>query len=126
MKIHVKACIVIAFSSFAYADNAILWDGLYKQYQGTYLMYSGDFDEMRAPVREQQKIAFMLQRQIAKDMFNAIGPDLKHACGASPDLRVRQRGDIDCTYDKSDEGSPYTCHFGINLRTGKSIAGASC
>jgi hypothetical protein len=59
-------------------------------------------------------------------MFDAIGPDLKEACGTTLGMRQRQRGDVDCSYDKEQRGSPYTCHFGIDLRKGKSLAGSTC
>ncbi len=71
-------------------------------------------------------MSFMVEGQIAREMFESIGPDLKGACGASSGLRVRETGDVGCTYDKDNPASPYTCHFGLDLRTGKSILGATC
>ena len=102
------------------------WDGSYTPYSMHYLMYSGTLSEVQPPTRTEQRLSFAVQGQLAKDMFDSIGPDLKLSCGTTLGMRQRTRGDLDCSYDKDDAASPYTCHFGLDLRKGKSIAGAIC
>ena len=112
--------------SLAYADTKKPWDGSYKPFNGEYLVYSGDLGEQQAPTKADRKVSFMVEGPLAKEMFASIGPDQKDACGTLSGLRVRQKGDLDCTYDKDHPSAPYTCHFGLNLRTGKSISGSIC
>ena len=99
-------------------------DGNYTPYSMHYLMYSGTLGEAQPPTRTEQRLSFAVQGQLAKEMFDSIGPDLKLSCGTTLGMRQRTRGDVDCSYDKDDAASPYTCHFGLDLRKGKSIAGA--
>jgi hypothetical protein len=113
-----------ALASLAYA--AKIWDGSYTAFKGEYLIYSGDLGEEAAPTPTDRKASFLLQGEVARNLFESIGPDLKDACGSSSGMRMRQKGDLDCTYDKSSKSSPYACHFGINLRTGKSMYGSIC
>jgi hypothetical protein len=82
--------------------------------------------EGAAPTPVDRKAAFMLKGEVARNLFESIGPDLKNACGTLSGMRMRQKGDLDCTYDKDSKSSPYVCHFGINLRTGKSTYGSIC
>lgn len=119
----VMAC---AVSAFAHAGDDKSWDGSYKSFKGRYLVYSGDLGEQAPPTIRDRKAGFMIEGPLAKEMFDAIGPDLKEACGASATLRIREKGDLDCTHDKDTPAAPYTCHFGLNLRTGKSIGGSIC
>jgi hypothetical protein len=102
------------------------WDGSYTPYSVHYLMYSGTLGEAQPPTRTEQRLSFAIRGQLAKQMFDSIGPDLKLSCGTTLGIRQRTRGDVDCSYDKDDAESPYTCHFGLDLRKGKSIAGAIC
>jgi hypothetical protein len=102
------------------------WDGNYTPYSMHYLMYSGTLGEARPPTRTEQRLSFAIRGPLAKEMFDSIGPDLKLSCGTTLGMRQRTRGDLDCSYDNDDAESPYTCHFGLDLRKGKSIAGAIC
>jgi len=79
-----------------------------------------------APTSTDRKAAFVFHGEAAKSLFDSIGPDLKEACGTSSGLRVREKGDLDCVYDKDDRASSYVCHLGIDLRTGKSMHGSIC
>lgn len=112
--------------SLAYAGTKKVWDGNYAPSTIRYLIYSNDLDEAQAPRRADQRLAVAITGDLARQMFEAIGPDLKEACGTTLGMRQRQRGDVDCSYDKDQPKSPYTCHFGIDLRKGKSIAGSTC
>jgi hypothetical protein len=125
MKI-LSAVILGASALFSLAYAAKPWDGTYTAFKGEYLIYSGDLGEEAAPIPTDRKAAFMLQGEVARNLFESIGPDLKDACGVSSGMRVRQKGDLDCTYLKDSKTSPYVCHFGINLRTGKSTYGSIC
>lgn len=124
-----QICILIAAAaaaSLAYAGTKKVWDGRFAPSTIHYLIYSQDLDEAQAPTAADQRISVAITGDLAKQMFDAIGPDLKEACGTTLGMRQRQRGDVDCSYDKEQRGSPYTCHFGIDLRKGKSIAGSTC
>jgi hypothetical protein len=118
--------VLAAMAVFSLAYAAKPWDGGYAAFKGEYLIYSGDLGEEAAPIPSDRKAAFMFQGDVARNLFESIGPDLKDACGASSGMRMRQKGDLDCTYDKDVKSSPYVCHFGINLRTGKSMYGSIC
>lgn len=113
-----------ALGSLAWAAKP--WDGRYAAFKGEYLIYSGELGEVAAPTPSDRKAAFVLHGEVARKLFDSIGPDLKDACGTPAGLRVRQKGDMDCSYDKDNQSSPYVCRFGIDLRTGKSTYGAIC
>jgi hypothetical protein len=102
------------------------WDGSYMRFAGNYLIYSNDLDEKAAPTAKDRRVSFAVEGPLAKQLFESIGPDQKAACGATPDLRIRNRGDLSCSFDRSDAKNPYLCHFGLDLRSGKSIAGSTC
>jgi len=124
-----KPRIAVLFTSAALASLAFAakpWDGAYMAFRGEYMMYSGDLGEEAAPTVTDRKVAIVLDREVSKILFATIGPDIKDTCGTASGLRVREKGDLSCTYDKDDRASPYTCHFGIDLRTGKSIPGSIC
>ena len=89
-------------------------------------MYSNDLDEKQPPTKIDRKIALMVEGDVAREMFNSMGADLKLACGVTLSVRVRSKGDLECSFDKDDQAAPYTCYFGFDLKTGKSIAGATC
>lgn len=112
--------------TYAYAGAKTSWDGSYATFNGRYLAYSGELGEQQQPARSDRKTAFMVEGPLAKELFDGIGPDLKDACGTMSGLRVRQKGHVDCTFDKDHPAAPYTCHFGLDLKTGKSIPGSIC
>lgn len=116
----------IGASSIVYAAAQKDWDRIYATATIHYLFYSNDLDEAQAPTPSDQRLSIAITGDPAKQIFDVIGPDLKVGCGTTLGMRQRQRGDIDCYYDKEQSPSPYTCHFGFNLRKGKSIAGATC
>jgi hypothetical protein len=115
-----------AVATLASAGPKKIWDGRYSPAAIHYLVYSNDLDEAKAPTPSDQRVSIAITGELAKQMFEAIGPDLKVGCGTTLDMRQRQRGDLDCSWDKDQPGSPYTCHLGIDLRKGKSIAGSTC
>jgi hypothetical protein len=125
MKTRVAIVAATMLCSLAAVAASKQWDASYAPYTVHYLMYSGELGDSKPPTRTQQRLSFAIQGQLAKEMFDSIGPDLKLGCGTTLGMRQRERGDVDCSYDK-DEKDPYTCHFGIDLRKGKSMAGATC
>lgn len=116
----------IACASLAYAGGKREWDGNYTSATIHYLFYSNDLDEAKPPTPTDRRMSFAVTGDLARQIFDSIGPDLKVACGTTLGMRQRQRGDVDCSYDKEQPSSPYTCHFGFSLRNGKSIAGSTC
>ncbi|WP_256078024.1 hypothetical protein [Massilia sp. YIM B04103] len=125
-KLYRYIAIAASFSSLAYAEIKKPWDGSYQSFKGDYLIYSGDLGEQQPPTRADRKASFVVEGRLAKELFESIAPDLKDACGTLSGLRVRQKGHVDCTYDKDHPASPYTCHFGLDLRSGKSTTGSIC
>ena len=93
--------------------------------KGDYQVYGGTLSEKLPPTPKDRKVAFMFKGPFAKDLFNQIGPDVKKAdaCSSAASYRERRRGDVDCVYTK-DNG--YSCYFGIDVLTGKSMYGAIC
>lgn len=94
-----------------------------KPLKGEYQVYGGTLSEVQPPTPKDRKVSFMFTGPLARDLFNQIGPDLKQACGAAPDHRTRNRGDLSCIWDK-DGG--YVCYFGLDVPTGKSTYGSIC
>jgi len=63
--------------------------------------------------------------KVSKEIFDSIGPDLHgpQVCVADPKDRYRKKGNIQCI--RSHDGS-YSCTFGFDMITGKSIRGSIC
>jgi hypothetical protein len=93
--------------------------------QGDYYVYGGTLGEMMPPTRKDRKVSFMFTGQLAKDLFNEIGPDVKKeaACSSADGYRERRRGDLSCIHIKGNE---YSCTFGINVVSGKGTYGSIC
>lgn len=94
-----------------------------KALKGDYYTYGGTLGEMTPPTQKDRKLSFMFTGELAKDLFDQIGPDVKDACSSGPNYRERRRGDLDCIFTK-EEG--YACHVGLDVRTGKSLIGSIC
>jgi hypothetical protein len=94
-----------------------------KPLKGDYLLYGGELGDTVPPTNKDRKVAFTFRGPLAKDLFDHIGPDSKDACGAAPDHRIRDRGDLSCVWDKGDG---YICYFGLDVPTGKSTNGSIC
>ena len=119
-------CLVSAFALLPFAHAVDKKDGgryLAKPLKGDYYVYGGSIGDSTPPTQKDRKLSFMFTGPLAKDLFDHIGPDAKISCSAAPDYRERNRGDLNCTWAK-DEG--YSCYFGLNVRTGKSIPDSSC
>lgn len=94
-----------------------------KPLKGDYWVYGGELGDTIPPTKNDRKVAFTFRGSLAKELFDQIGPDNKETCGAAPDHRIRDRGDLSCVWDKR-EG--YVCYFGLDVPKGKSTYGVTC
>jgi hypothetical protein len=88
-----------------------------------YLIYSGDMGDERAPTKTDRKLSIQVSGQAAREIFDSIYPDSKVTCSEEKGQRLREKGELWCAFSPSNG---YRCYFGFDLRTGKSIGGASC
>ena len=95
----------------------------YRAFKGEYTIYSGDLGDQQAPARNDRKLSFIIDGQAAKEIFKAMPPDDKETCSGEKGTRSRSKENVWCTFNPEDG---YTCYFGFDLRTGKSIAGGMC
>jgi hypothetical protein len=100
-----------------------VWGSVYRPFSATYVMYGGGLGDSYAPTAGDRHIAFGVKGQVAKKMFDAMGPDLKSVCGAENGTRVREKDAVSCWLGI---GGGYVCDFGFDLTTGKSIGGSVC
>lgn len=105
------------------AETTETWNSGQKPLKGDYWVYGGNLGDMVPPTKKDRKVSFTFKGPLAKDLFKQIGPDNKDTCGAAPDHRIRDRGDLSCVWDMR-EG--YTCYFGLDVPTGKSTYGSIC
>ena len=94
----------------------------YQVISGRYAIYSGELGEQLAPTRDDRKLSLIIEGQPAKAIFDSMAPDDKVACGGEGS-RSRTKGQAWCTYQPR---RGYKCYLGLDLRTGKSIAGGMC
>jgi hypothetical protein len=95
----------------------------YRAFKGEFTIYSGDLGDQQAPTRDDRKLSFIIEGQAAKEIFNALPSDDKETCSGEKGARSRSKENVWCTFNPEDG---YTCYFGFDLRTGKSIAGGMC
>lgn len=95
----------------------------YQALKGEYRVYSGELGNQQAPTRADRRVSFIIEGKAAKDIFDAIAGDDKLTCSGTKGARSRTKGTMWCTYEP---GEGYTCYFGFDLKTGKSIAGGIC
>lgn len=112
-----------ALLSLAYAAEQANWPAPYRTFKGEYTIYSGGLGDQQAPTRDDRKLSFIIEGQPAKDIFESMYPDDKQTCSGAKGARSRSKGNVWCTYNPRNG---YTCYFGFDLRTGKSIAGGTC
>jgi hypothetical protein len=109
--------------SLGYAAEQAHWPAPYKSFKGEYTIYSGDLGDQQAPTQGDRKLSFIIEGQAAKEIFNAMPPDDKQTCSGEKGARSRSKEKVWCTFNPGDG---YTCYFGFDLRTGKSIGGGIC
>jgi hypothetical protein len=96
-----------------------VWEYAQKPFVGSYQLYGGFPDRAHAASAGDIKLAINLADNSAKEMFNAIGPDIESHCDVRG-FRLRQRDMLLCRYRAKDG---YWCTFGFDLSTGLSIGG---
>jgi hypothetical protein len=94
-----------------------------KPMKAEFSIYSGDMGDERAPTSTDRKLAVEVTGLAAKEIFDSIYPDAKVTCSDEKGQRLRRKDRLWCSFSPSDG---YRCYFGFDLRTGKSIGGASC
>lgn len=109
-------------SSLAFAGDQ---EEPYKKFSGTYWIYGGELSEPRPPTMGDKKIVFSINGQLAKELFDAIGPDKHDVCTEGSGIRMRWQDKRNLLCSRSKEGE-YECNFGFDLRTGKGIRGSIC
>jgi hypothetical protein len=90
---------------------------------GDYVIYGGGLADPHAPATGDKHIAIWIKGRAAKEVFDALGSDLKDACGTEDGGRVRAKENVSCTYHRKDG---YACDFGFDLTSGRSIGGSIC
>lgn len=96
---------------------------LTKPMKAQYSIYSGEMGDERPPTKTDRKLAVEVHGIAAKEIFDAIYPDAKVTCSDEKGQRLRSKGQLWCSYSPANG---YRCYYGFDLRTGASIAGASC
>ena len=109
--------------SAIYASGKDTWVSENRPFNGLYSIYGGELGEEVAPTRNDRKLSIEITGPPAKEMFDSMYPDFQPTCSGEKGDRDRRKGNLYCSYSTS---GTYRCFLGYNLRTGKSIAGASC
>jgi hypothetical protein len=95
--------------------------------QVRYTIFSGyTLGDRDAPTPTDRKLAILVDGQAAKEIFDSIGPDLPSSCSQEKGDHDREKQGVQCTYAARRRAKGYQCWIGIDLRTGKSTATASC
>ncbi|TFW31547.1 hypothetical protein E4O92_13565 [Massilia horti] len=104
--------------------------GLWKPLKGAiYKFHSGIVADATPPTANDRRLTFLVDGNIAKEIFNSIGPDYPETCGSEKGDRDRVKKGIVCSYtaqDEKDKDGPYRCWIGLNLKTGDTIGTISC
>jgi hypothetical protein len=119
----IVAILVLLTCGAGLARSAQLWKFEYRPFKGEYHVYGGTLGEETEPTKRSRNIAYHVSGPVAQQMFDAMGPDLKDVCGAEGGQRIRQRAEVSCSFHPKDG---YSCSFGFDLITGRSIAGIQC
>lgn len=116
------AIVLLALSGGATADAVDDW---FKKFSGTYWIYSGSLGDSAPPTSTDRKLGFAIHGTVAREIFNAIGPDVHDLCTEGDGIRIRRKDNerLSCSRSRKAE---YQCNFGFDLRTGKSIGGIIC
>jgi len=114
--------ILLPVAALALADSV---DDSFMKFSGRYWIYGGSLGDSTEPTPKDKKIGIAVHGRMAKDIFDAIGPDVHDICTEGNGTRIREKdhGSLSCS--RSDKGR-YQCNFGFDLRTGKSIGGIIC
>jgi len=120
----------IALSLARAADPSSDPYGLWKPLQGAlYKVHSGIVSDRTPPTASDRKLTVLVDGKTAKEIFDALGPDLPDTCSGEQGDRMRDKKGIHCSYTAQDKGTkdgPYRCWIGLDLRSGDSIGTVSC
>ena len=105
------------------AQSTQQWLFSYQPVQGHYVIYGGGLGDPLPPSSKDKRIAFRIDGKAAKQLFDAMGPDLRNTCGVEGENRLRQRAHVSCSYHPRDG---HHCDFGFDLLSGHSIGGFTC
>jgi hypothetical protein len=110
-------------ASVAVADN---WQLAYHPAQAEYAIYGGGLGDPVAPAKGDRKVAFAIHGNAAKDIFDSMGPDKPDRCSSESgtQLRSQDHDRLTCTLDGGN--GQYSCYFGFDLKSGKSVGGSVC
>ena len=104
--------------------------GGWKSLRGAvYLIHGGSLADRQLPTAKDNKLSIAIDGQSAKEIFNAIGPDLPTTCSGDKGDRARSKKGVSCSFtaqDKAAKDGPYRCWIGIDLKTGDSVGTVSC
>ena len=123
-------CLSIAATGYFAAAN-VPGDpsGLWKPFSGVYKIHSGGVADRTPPTSKDQRLTVNFDGKTAREVFDALGPDLTSTCTGEVGDRTREKKGITCMYTaqdvKSKEG-PYRCWIGLNLKTGESVSTSGC
>jgi hypothetical protein len=113
----------VAFLSLIQAAEQAQLPAPYREFKGSYTIYSGGLDDQQAPTKNDRKLSLIIEGAAAKNIFDAMPPDDKQTCITEKGARSRSKEKVWCTFSPSDR---YICYFGFDLRTGKNISGGIC
>lgn len=114
---------ICALGTAATAVAAKAWEFELKPISGVYAIYGGGLGDPVEPTAREKKIALVIKGKAAREIFDGIGPDVQDAC-LEPPHRVRKRDNDNFICMRVD--GEYSCKFGFDLVTGKSIGGSIC
>lgn len=101
------------------------WAFSYRPAAVKYAVYGGGLGDPVKPGGSDAKVAFEVTGRAAQELFANMGPDRTDRCGAEPGVRFRSRDGDRLACQRSAAGE-YSCTFGFDLVTGKSIGGSIC
>lgn len=119
----------LALAVVASLSHAADPSGLWKPFVATYKVHSGMVADRTAPTNAERFLTISVEGKPAKEIFDAIGPDLKTTCGGDNGDRERSKKGTSCIYtdaDKHTKDGPYRCWIGVNLKTGDTIQTVAC
>lgn len=124
MKKILTALALVATGTVLGAGTAV-WEWKLRPLNAEYVIYGGDLGDPYAPKRGDIRLAVYVAGTPAKEIFDSIGPDIKNAngCGTDGGGRVRERGQISCTFVPKQG---YFCDFGYDLTTGRPHVASIC
>jgi hypothetical protein len=92
---------------------------------GVYKTYSRGLGDPGPATVKDTKIMFSIGGKAARQMFEATGPDVEDFCTEGTGTRIRKKDKENIVCSRTQKGE-YTCNFGFDLKTGKSIGGIVC